>query len=79
MILTLFCVSVGTYPTEYGETAVMKACKVGNDSNCEQSWDVYVMHCHGYNTFYLKSPFEGCGRYCTGIFCNSTDGIRFII
>ena len=72
-MLTLFYLSVGSYPTEYGETAVMKACKMGNDSNCEQSWDVYVMNCHGYNTFYLNSYFSGCGRYCTGKFSEVMD------
>ena len=29
----LICFSDGTFPNEYGETALMKACKVGNDSN----------------------------------------------
>lgn len=43
----------------------MKACMVSNFSNCEDSWNVTVMHCYGYNVAYMKE-INDCGRVCIG-------------
>ncbi|XP_076077826.1 uncharacterized protein LOC143048184 isoform X4 [Mytilus galloprovincialis] len=53
----------GTYPTSFEETTTMKACMVSNFSNCEDSWNVTVMHCYGYNVAYMKE-INDCGRVC---------------
>ncbi|CAG2222323.1 OCTN [Mytilus edulis] len=55
--------NVGTYPTSFEETTTMKACMVSNFSNCEDSWNVTVMHCYGYNVAYMKE-INDCGRVC---------------
>ncbi len=55
----------GTYPTMYGEMKTMQACMVGNNSNCEESWDVMVKNCYAYNVVRLE-PLEKCARYCMG-------------
>ncbi|VDI28062.1 Hypothetical predicted protein [Mytilus galloprovincialis] len=58
----------GKYPTSYAEILTVKACVVGNDTDCEHSWNVSVMHCGEYNVAYYGSPEHyintGCGRYC---------------
>ncbi|XP_063404491.1 uncharacterized protein LOC134687958 [Mytilus trossulus] len=53
----------GTYPTSFEETTTMKACMVSNFTNCEDSWNVTVMHCYGYNVAYMKE-INNCGRVC---------------
>ena len=59
------CFIVGSYPTMLYEETMMKACMVRNTTDCDESWDVMVMHCYGFNIAYL-SPVEHCGRYCMG-------------
>ncbi|XP_076077907.1 uncharacterized protein LOC143048236 [Mytilus galloprovincialis] len=58
----------GQYPTSYAEVLTVTACVVGNDTDCEHSWNVSVMHCEKYNVAYYGSPQyytnSGCGRYC---------------
>jgi hypothetical protein len=46
------------------EETMMKACMVRNTTDCDESWDVMVMHCYGFNIAYL-SPVEHCGRPLT--------------
>lgn len=48
--------------------ASLTACMVGNDTECGNSWNVFVMHCDGYNVARLKPEYNmtNCGRYCTG-------------
>ncbi|XP_076079286.1 uncharacterized protein LOC143049568 [Mytilus galloprovincialis] len=56
----------GLYPTTYGEMATLTACVVGNETECQHSWNVTVMHCDEYNVAYLKPYYymTNCGRYC---------------
>jgi hypothetical protein len=42
------------------EQTMMKAGMVGNTTDCDESWDVMVMHCYGLIIAYL-SPVEHCG------------------
>lgn len=42
---------------------------VGNDTDCENSWNVTVMHCDGYNVAKLKPTYNEtnrCAKYCIG-------------
>ncbi|CAC5380865.1 unnamed protein product [Mytilus coruscus] len=58
----------GQYPTTYAEILTLEACMVVNGTDCEQSWNVSVMHCDEYNVAYIGSPQyyinTACGRYC---------------
>lgn len=58
----------GLYPTTYGEMATLTACVVGNETECQHSWNVTVMQCDGYNVAHLKPAYYmmNCGRYCMG-------------
>lgn len=49
----------------YGESTIMGACMVGNDTQCKESWEVTAINCGDYNIVYL-GPTVNCGRYCMG-------------
>lgn len=64
-----FLYLLGLYPTTYGGMASLTACVVGNDTDCENSWNVTVMHCDGYNVAHLKPTYydmNSCAKYCMG-------------
>jgi hypothetical protein len=56
---------IGSYPMSYGESSIMGACMVGNDTQCKESWEVNAINCGDYNIVYLE-PTVNCGRYCMG-------------